>query len=225
MSDIKMRIQSNIQIDCNGCWLWKGKPRHGYGRIRFNGKQCQLHRVAYEVHIGPIPKGMCVCHKCDVKLCCNPAHFFIGTLTDNNHDRDSKFRMNPCRGDRNPQSKIKDCDISQLIDLSDCGRFPITWIAKIYGIHPRTLYGMITGKTRQYRTGITKRYSGFAVHGKNQKICGRCGRKTSSVKSVPVNEYCNSCYHHLRRREEKEALGIKTRKYTYKKKFNLARFP
>ena len=41
------------------------------------------HRFSYEHHIGPIPTGMFVLHRCDVRRCVNPAHLFIGDARDN----------------------------------------------------------------------------------------------------------------------------------------------
>lgn len=77
------------------CWEWKGaKGTGGYGIFSANGKAYRAHRFSYELHVGPIPKGMYICHQCDNPCCCNPAHLFAGTPTDNNRDRSRKGRNN-----------------------------------------------------------------------------------------------------------------------------------
>jgi hypothetical protein len=69
----------------------------GYGQIggRKNGKRWPMytHRVAWELAVGPIPAGASVLHKCDVPLCCNPSHLFLGTQTDNLADAREKGRL------------------------------------------------------------------------------------------------------------------------------------
>lgn len=73
-----------------GCLVWRGvTDQCGYGRY---GARKKAHRVAYEDAHGPIPKGMCVCHRCDNPRCCEIDHLFLGTQQDNTADRVLKGR-------------------------------------------------------------------------------------------------------------------------------------
>lgn len=88
-------LESNyIPVPEAGCWLWTGGwTQKGYGEIKDRGKMVMsAHRFFYTKYKGTIPKGMCVCHKCDTPACVNPDHLFIGTHRDNAQDKISKGR-------------------------------------------------------------------------------------------------------------------------------------
>lgn len=76
------------------CWEWQGyRLLHRYGRVSVeNRKIAYTHRVAWELTHGPVPGGMHVLHLCDNPPCVNPAHLFLGTLSDNTQDMLSKKR-------------------------------------------------------------------------------------------------------------------------------------
>lgn len=77
----------------SGCWLWllsvDGK---GHGKMSGSHRTRSAHRVSWRLHRGPIPAGICVCHKCDVRSCVNPDHLFLGTHQDNVLDMIAKGR-------------------------------------------------------------------------------------------------------------------------------------
>jgi len=76
------------------CWIWKGNTdKDGYGKLSL-GKQQWIfaHRFSYKIHIGPIEKGLCICHKCDTPGCVNPNHLFMTTSIQNIKDRHMKKR-------------------------------------------------------------------------------------------------------------------------------------
>ena len=80
----------------SGCWLWLGSTKGGgYGRFRLRGASLRAHRAAWELYRGPIPIGVCVLHRCDVRVCVNPDHLWLGTVRDNNLDAIRKGRARP----------------------------------------------------------------------------------------------------------------------------------
>ena len=97
--------------DPRDCWLWKSSiASNGYGQIWGGGKTLLAHRVSYELHVGPVPDGMFVCHTCDVPRCVNPGHLFVGTPLDNVVDMTSKGR----RGTRDRLTAAQKANVNFL---------------------------------------------------------------------------------------------------------------
>jgi hypothetical protein len=86
------------------CWLWAGATvPNGYGKISRGGSSGLLlaHRVSWILAKSEIPEGQLVLHRCDNRLCVNPAHLFLGTHGDNARDMVAKGR--------NWQSQVTHC--------------------------------------------------------------------------------------------------------------------
>lgn len=58
------------------CHIWTGGDdgTHGYGRFWHNGRMVGAHRAAYELHVGPIPLGCDIDHRCRNPRCVRPSH-------------------------------------------------------------------------------------------------------------------------------------------------------
>ena len=83
-------------VDKSGdCWEWTGSLTRGYGCFFWGPTQKdrgRVHRYSWELHNGPIPDGLYICHRCDNRKCVNPDHLFLGTAQDNARDMVSKDR-------------------------------------------------------------------------------------------------------------------------------------
>lgn len=88
-------IASRIVSDASsGCWIWQGwKSKRGYGRCRIFGSAWTVSRLSFVAHGGVLLRHEFACHRCDNPPCCNPAHLFSGTSSDNAADKVAKQRQ------------------------------------------------------------------------------------------------------------------------------------
>lgn len=99
----------------DSCWEYTAYiAKTGYGQFWLNGKNLLSHRVAYLFTHGTIPDGLCVCHSCDNRKCCNSAHLWLGTYYDNLHDMRVKGRAPNQYGERNPYCKLTDEQVEAI---------------------------------------------------------------------------------------------------------------
>lgn len=79
VSDLLPEMAHRIVVDDNGCWVWQGATRAGYGA----SGQKLVHRISAERHFGPLPEDRQVHHQCFNKLCSNPEHLEVTTQSQN----------------------------------------------------------------------------------------------------------------------------------------------
>ena len=57
------------------CWIWTGSASNmGYGQVRIGKRLHLVHRVVFELLVGPVPRGLDLDHKCKQTRCFNPRH-------------------------------------------------------------------------------------------------------------------------------------------------------
>lgn len=87
MTDMELRrFCEKIEVDRNGCWLWKGaldEDGYGFFHVGYPSHSRRAHLVSYEHFVGPVPKGLTLDHLCRVRPCVNPTHTESVTLATN----------------------------------------------------------------------------------------------------------------------------------------------
>jgi HNH endonuclease len=145
------------------CWIWIGSTIiGGYGNFAVGGTRTRAHCYSYQIHVGEVPKGLCVCHKCDNPPCIRPSHLFVGTRLDNHNDMVSKGRRVDHLGTDNGRSKLTEEQVIEIrrryCKLSHFGRagtknanrlYQSTntkALAKEFGVTPEMIWAIVKGK-------------------------------------------------------------------------------
>lgn len=135
------------------CWTWMGAitSKWGYGCFAVaTGVTRGAHKVAWVLTNGAT-NGFCVLHKCDNRICVNPAHLFLGTKKDNSEDAVAKLRH--VHGEGNIHAKLTE---EQVIEIRanppklGRGLRELNAYAAKYGVTKGAIYCAMTGRSWSY---------------------------------------------------------------------------
>jgi hypothetical protein len=135
----------------SGCWIWIGATRGvGYGAVKIGGRKgnqvIDAHRAAWMIVHGEIPVGSLVCHQCDVRKCCNPAHLFLGTKADNARDMTAKGRNFVRPGEASNLAKLTESEVVQIRELYKGGESQRA-IGRLFGVSGRNVGAIVHRET------------------------------------------------------------------------------
>lgn len=132
----------------DACWEWQAaRERAGYGVFnpsKAPGKKQSAHRFSWELHYGPIPDGMWVCHRCDNPSCVRPDHLFLGTPRDNYEDMHQKGRH--VHGTEHFNSKLDENKVREIREMLS-RKVSMYEIAEKYSVTQRSIWNIAHEKT------------------------------------------------------------------------------
>jgi hypothetical protein len=106
--EIMVRIYERVEVKDLGfvldgkpspCHIWTGPDSGtgkggGYGRMSLNSQTVAVHLVVYTHYFGYIPGKKQIDHRCNNRLCCNPAHLEMVSHITNQKRRAQRAKEN-----------------------------------------------------------------------------------------------------------------------------------
>lgn len=140
----------------DACWPWTGycKPS-GHGLTQMDGSPIHASRKAWILTHGRIGRGLCVNHKCDNAVCCNPAHMYLGTRSDNMIDRWGRTTPE----NRQPLGRphvLTDEQLDRLWEMRRTGS-TLKQCAAVFDVHIATICRYITTVRKEKLSRLRKK--------------------------------------------------------------------
>jgi hypothetical protein len=132
------------RVDKHGegeCWPWtRAIDEYGYGTLSLGDHKVKAHRFAYFATHQDANPALNVCHSCDNPRCCNPAHLWLGTQSENNHDKVIKGRHPD--GFVGPTIKLNTDQLNEILESKESTRS----LARKFGVHDTTIHRIRSGE-------------------------------------------------------------------------------
>ena len=147
-----VRFFSRTTCDTStGCVEWQGASSPtGYGKVKFEGKARDTHRVSWLLTHGDIPPATDVCHRCDNRICVNPRHLFLGSRSENMRDARDKGRLNLAAARAAHPNALSDEAVREIDRRIRTGE-PQSAIAADFGVHRQTVSKIKHRQLPRYR--------------------------------------------------------------------------
>jgi hypothetical protein len=132
------------------CWEYPSRNARGYGQLAWGRHQGELHvisahRLAFLLEQGAIGADAMVCHTCDNRACCNPAHLYAGDSFSNMQDRVKRNQASWAKGDASGASKLTEDQVRRIKRALANGRKQRE-IARSFNVTEATITGIKNGR-------------------------------------------------------------------------------
>ncbi len=140
------RFYAKTERATTGCLLWTASTQGiGYGSFVYDGRTQRAHRVAYQIEVGPIPKGMILLHSCDQPSCVEVSHLRPGTQAENIAEARARGRL-ACQRQGYPNgAKLRPDGVRQIRVRLAAGDSRAA-IAADFGVHVATIGDIRRGR-------------------------------------------------------------------------------
>ena len=123
-----------------------GKDRHGYPRVKWNGRSIPAGRLVMILLYGAdAVNGKHVLHHCDNPGCVNPTHLYIGDFFQNMHDKKIRGRV---AGERHPQCKLSNEDCKKIRTMYSTGNYTQKELGEMFNVGQTTISEITTRRRR-----------------------------------------------------------------------------
>lgn len=159
----KQRFEEKYVVAENGCWIWTAATdSSGYGVFSYEQHLWRAHRVSLVIY-----KGLDIrppsesydgstdingCHICDVRLCVNPDHIFLGTQSDNIQDclAKDRFVVGSRQNEDNGHCRITDVQVNEIRSMYKTGDYTQKELAAMFSIGQTHVSRIVRNEQRNY---------------------------------------------------------------------------
>lgn len=142
------------EITKDGCWIYLGAKRSGYGWVNYRGKNMSISRAVL-IEITKQNEGnkeIFSCHKCRRRDCFNPEHLYWGTRKDNVrdmiNDQNHNWQNNYRKAEDHPRAKFSNQQVKQIRQLNKKFGYGPSYFEKKYGYNKNAVNNILYNKNR-----------------------------------------------------------------------------